>query len=122
MAVEVDWTAHFDTKSLRKAEKLVARLQTALGRELDVRRLAAHHGAAFYEVRFRVPLVAVEESEVVLEVLRLAGSLAPQWEVGMLRETGRLAGWARDEIVVAGIDLVEFDVFADSAPDVEWPP
>lgn len=71
---------------------------------------------ALYRCALSTTLDLVDGSDALIEGLRLAGLVAPSWEIGNLTEPDRLWGWARQGIVIAGVDAIGFEFAGNQEP------
>jgi hypothetical protein len=111
------WTALLRAKNEDGANRLVLRLQKALGAPVRVTALGPYwKDDALYRCMFATSLADGSPAETTQTVLTLAGQLAPTWHIGGLGAGGDLWGVADRQIVVSGVDWLGFGLDRPQEP------
>lgn len=104
------WSTFLKVKDEATAQRLLSRLEEALGVELEAREVERYwKDHSLYRCTFTTPLPPVGGNRTA-DVLALAGRVAPGWYVNGLMPDTPISGTATDSIVVSGVTWLSFDL------------
>ncbi len=111
MSETVTWTALLRVDDEGTAQRLLTRLQSALGVEIEVGDVERYwKDETLYRCMFTTPLPNVGEGSPTADVLTLAGRVAPSWHVRDLAPDTPISGTTDAGIVVSGVTWLGFDL------------